>query len=335
MAQMKEITDMKPSLGKFMTLFVLGVLAVLNSCTPAQIREAESVIERTFGSVPSNVEFSLLEKEDSLDMYAVSVHDGCLKVEGTSSIALCKGFYDFILENGYGIASWTGNRLEFPEFLADCPRKEVRRLVSTWSGSSLRDYSARVWSGLIRDYYVPRLDYYFENAVKGSWVDVLEFDRRFHDAEGGSADASSIQPYEDPLSAACELVMKYSSLDYSDRELNPYSPDREVTYWCPQDFGDKKTKRLYMTIHAADFAKMKGLKIRGVRGSDVRISRLEVKSGPQWLGNRELNLLVKSSGDEKKIPFKGPGTTDGLEREVGIYLTIEGGPQTWGTISLY
>lgn len=33
--------------------------------------------------------------------------------------------------------------------------------------------------------------------------------------------------------------------------------------------------------------------------------------------------------------FKGPGTTDGLEREVGIYLTIEGGPQTWGTISLY
>lgn len=49
------------------------------------------------------------------------------------------------------------------------------------------------------------------------------------DAEGGSADASSIQPYEDPLSAACELVMKYSSLDYSDRELNPYSPDREVT----------------------------------------------------------------------------------------------------------
>lgn len=852
---MKEITDMKHSLGKFMTLFVLGVLAVLNSCTPAQIREAESVIERTFGSVPSNVEFSLLEKKDSLDMYAVSVHDGCLKVEGTSSIALCKGFYDFILENGYGIASWTGNRLEFPEFLADCPRKEVRtpfrdrlyynvctygyttpfwdwdqwekeidwmalhgftmplapiageailsrvwtrlglsqeeidayftgpahlpwmrmgnmtavdggmsqewhdsqvalqhrindrmlalgmtpvyqgfagfvpkavkdhypevdmmttswqghesymlspldslfsvigtefirewekefgkgkyylidsfneldipfgekgsqeradklklysktiydalaaanpdavwvmqgwmfgyqreiwdsqsveallsgapddrllvidlavdfnnyvwrngnswdnlngfygkswlwstvpnfggrsalkgplefylnghlealssenkgrltgfgtspegvenneilyelisaaswsdsrmdldtflekysrarygecdpvfmkfwnelrqsvydnftnnarflwqlrpayhrvqtmninehyfkgieaflsvadkykdnelyvtdavqyaamyiaakadyvlksaawalvagdfekvaqlktqladmlleadrlleshpvlriqrwldmaddaasdaeeaaafrkevrRLVSTWSGSSLRDYSARVWSGLIRDYYVPRLDYYFENAVKGPWVDVLEFDRRFHDAEGGSADASYIQPYEDPLSAACELVMKYSSLDYSDRELNPYSPDREVTYWCPQDFGDKKTKRLYMTIHAADFAKMEGLKIRGVRGSDVRISRLEVKSGPQWLGNRELNLLVKSSGGEKKIPFKGPGTTDGLEREVGIYLTIEGGPQTWGTISLY
>ena len=90
-----------------------------------------------------------------------------------------------------------------------------------------------------------------------------------------------------------------------------------------------------MTIHAADFAEMEGLKIRGVRGSDVRISRLEVKSGPQWLGNRELNLLVKSSGGEKKIPFKGSGTTDGLEREVGIYLTIEGGPQTWGTISLY
>lgn len=108
-------------------LFVIFAmaLAVLSSCTPAPVKEAEGVIERTFGAVPSNVEFAMLEKPDSLDTYALSVKDGVLKVEGTSAIALCRGFYDFVLENGYGIASWTGDRLEFPSELADMARKSV------------------------------------------------------------------------------------------------------------------------------------------------------------------------------------------------------------------
>lgn len=46
---------------------------------------------------------------------------------------------------------------------------------------------------------------------------------------------------------------------------------------------DYVLKSAAWALVAGDFAKMEGLKIWGVRGSDVRISRLEVKSGPQWL----------------------------------------------------
>ena len=98
---------------------------MLCSCVSTPIKEAKGVIERTFGTVPSNVEFSMLEKPDSLDTYALSVKGGVLTVEGTSTIALCKGFYDYILENGYGISSWTGDRLEFPSDLKDMERKSV------------------------------------------------------------------------------------------------------------------------------------------------------------------------------------------------------------------
>jgi len=48
-----------------------------------------------------------------------------------------------------------------------------------------------------------------------------------------------------------------------------------------------------------------------------------------------LSKPIRTQGQSLEIPFKGPGTTSGLEREVAIYVTIEGGPQSWGMISLY
>lgn len=91
-------------------------------CVNTTVKEAENVIERTFGLVPSNVRLVLMDRPDSLDTYALSVSDDVLTVEGTSSVALCKGFYDYILSNGYGIAGWSGNRLDFPSELADLQR---------------------------------------------------------------------------------------------------------------------------------------------------------------------------------------------------------------------
>lgn len=224
-------------------------------------------------------------------------------------------------------------------------KKEIKRLVSTWSGPTLKDYSARVWSGLIRDYYAPRLDYYFEKAIAGESADMVASDNTFHYGTGyGTAEdvcpagenmISAVEPFADPLSAACELVAKYSSVDYADKSFNPYAPEKEVAYWCPQDFDGKSKKRLYMTIMATDFAKMNGLKITNARGENVKISKVEFKSGPQWFGTLNLNEKIRNPRQVVKIPFKGPGSTSGLEREVTVYVTIEGGPQSWGMISLY
>jgi alpha-N-acetylglucosaminidase len=224
-------------------------------------------------------------------------------------------------------------------------KKEIKRLVSTWSGPSLKDYSARVWSGLVRDYYAPRMDYYFEKAIAGEFADMVASDNTFHYGTGyGTADdvcpageniISAVEPFADPLAAACELVAKYSAVDYADKSFNPYAPEKEVAYWCPQDFDGKNKKRLYMTIMATDFAKMNGLKITNARGENVKISKVEFKSGPQWFGTLNLNEKIRNPRQVVTIPFKGPDTTAGLEREVVVYVTIEGGPQSWGMISLY
>ena len=48
----------------------------------------------------------------------------------------------------------------------------ARTLITTWGdksqNSGLKDYSYRSWQGLLKDYYLPRWEYYFKNNCKGT-----------------------------------------------------------------------------------------------------------------------------------------------------------------------
>ena len=82
-------------------LLLLLILPLFCCCSQSsEVKEAENVIKRAFGKMPRNVEFIYNAPSDSLDSYALSVTDGKLTVEGTSPVAICKGFYDYILQNG-------------------------------------------------------------------------------------------------------------------------------------------------------------------------------------------------------------------------------------------
>ncbi|MBQ8838393.1 MAG: alpha-N-acetylglucosaminidase C-terminal domain-containing protein, partial [Bacteroidales bacterium] len=105
-------------------------------------------------------------------------------------------------------------------------KREIRRLLTVWSGPTLKDYSARVWSGLIRDFYVPRLNFYFDKAIRGEYADMVEYDMLFLDvAEPG--ELSAVQPFADPLKEACRLVDRYSDIVGG----NDCSAGEGVLYW--------------------------------------------------------------------------------------------------------
>ena len=53
------------------------------------------------------------------------VDDGVLKIEGSSPVALCHGFYDFVKSNRAGLYSWSGNNIRFPQQLTDGTEKQV------------------------------------------------------------------------------------------------------------------------------------------------------------------------------------------------------------------
>ncbi|MFC6996798.1 alpha-N-acetylglucosaminidase [Rufibacter roseus] len=76
----------------------------------------------------------------------------------------------------------------------------AKRLITTWGGVN-EDYAARIWSGLIRDYYIPRIkmNLYEPKADLNAW----------EEAWIKKPGVSKVTPFENPLAKAKELVNQH------------------------------------------------------------------------------------------------------------------------------
>lgn len=94
------------------------------------VKEAYNVIERATGQSDLPVSFILKpnkNRSEGKTYFQYQVNNGVLKIEGSTPIALCRGFYDFVKSNRAGLYSWSGNNIHFPEELQE---QSVKRVVS-------------------------------------------------------------------------------------------------------------------------------------------------------------------------------------------------------------
>lgn len=82
----------------------------------------------------------------------------------------------------------------------------ARRIITVW-GPPIQDYSRRLWSGLIRDFYRERMRLIFEELKTGKKFDRAAWEEAWVRASGVSA----VTPYEDPMAAASQLVARACS----------------------------------------------------------------------------------------------------------------------------
>lgn len=90
--------------------------------------ETRKVIERVTGKSDLPVSFVLKANKGQVEgktNFHYRVDDGVLKIEGSSPVALCHGFYDFVKSNRAGLYSWSGNNIRFPQQLTDGTEKQV------------------------------------------------------------------------------------------------------------------------------------------------------------------------------------------------------------------
>ena len=88
------------------------------------------------------------------------------------------------------------------ELLADYYEKNARRIVTIW-GPPVDDYSARIWAGLIRDYYLPRWIHFFEQSRTGQKFDFASWERHWVENENGLSPA---EPLSDYLNTAIDYI---------------------------------------------------------------------------------------------------------------------------------
>ncbi len=91
--------------------------------TPAQV--AFGVVQRFIGPRASEIVFQSIPQTNNCDVYAYSATNGILTVSGSSTVAMCRGFYDYFKANGMGICSWATNRVALPVQWPDAPVTRV------------------------------------------------------------------------------------------------------------------------------------------------------------------------------------------------------------------
>ena len=92
------------------------------------LTEPRNVIERVTGKSDLPISLVLKPNKGKLDgktAFKYRVDHGVLKIEGSSPVALCRGFYDFVKSNRAGLYSWSGSNIRFPQQLVDGTEKQV------------------------------------------------------------------------------------------------------------------------------------------------------------------------------------------------------------------
>ncbi|CAL2082808.1 Glycoside hydrolase, family GH89 lipoprotein precursor. Probable alpha-N-acetylglucosaminidase [Tenacibaculum sp. 190524A02b] len=83
----------------------------------------------------------------------------------------------------------------------------AKRLITTWGGDPVNDYSGRVWNGLIKDYYIPR----WENYHNDNSNERKQHMRKWEEKWIVTPYNTSIQPFSNPLGKSIELFNQYKN----------------------------------------------------------------------------------------------------------------------------
>lgn len=193
---------------------------------------------------------------------------------------------------------------------------EALRLVTLWGGPSLHDYSARIWSGLIANYYLPRYQRYFEAKADGATVDFGAWEQAWLN----TADIRYAEPFTDPLQACIDLVSEYRDID----STIVVRPDGAIICWSPFELTKAKT-RLSCSIPQERMKDVSGIKLVLTGGNDsMRVTKVEcVANRKTWASTRSTAVLgLKNPIVE--LPFDKTPISESLSKEVSVYVSLEG-----------
>lgn len=126
----------------------------------------------------------------------------------------------------------------------------AKRIITIW-GPPVNDYAARVWSGLIRDFYLPRMKAAYAGMRSGDGFSRGPWEEKWVASEG----VSGVEPYSDPVAEAGRLV------DRAMHEKLPVVAEPVLTPlgdWSPAVL-DTRWKDLDITLPRDKTASLKGV----------------------------------------------------------------------------
>lgn len=108
----------------FICLFILSLFLIAGCSTNKQqaefITSAQKVIERQIGNKVEKINFESIDPINGKESFEIIAKDGKLTLKGSSSVAICYGFYTYMKNACHSIKTWSGQHLadltEWPEY---------------------------------------------------------------------------------------------------------------------------------------------------------------------------------------------------------------------------
>lgn len=236
------------------------------------------------------------------ELLAINIHEAYLNGDREKAEAMEIRFFDLMsradrffemnpvtrLERWVDFArSWGDTEAEKDSYEIDS-----KRLVTTWGQGKrhdgLNDYGCKMWSGLIRDYYIPRWKHYFDSQKEGRPFDFDAWEYRFAEETRGVSEAEKIT---DLVAEAKKLVedARDITIDY---DILPG--------WDSFEMADGSTRIIRM-VTPEDYASIKGIRFRWVRGVDDVTLKLVQLNGAGWVRFKKDNIGLTVGKDNPVV----------------------------------
>ena len=107
---------------KFIALILL--LFCSSNMLAQEVSSAYEVLNRVLGKKQPPITLTIRQDKGN-NYFSHQVKDGKLEIQASSNVALCRGFYDYVKKNHWGLYSWSGNNIQVPTTLSDQPLHKV------------------------------------------------------------------------------------------------------------------------------------------------------------------------------------------------------------------
>lgn len=201
--------------------------------------------------------------------------------------------------------------------------RNARRIVTVW-GPPVDDYSARVWSGLAGDYYLPRWQHRFESLRSGRPFDYAAWELAWVERRGLPA----VAPPADPIAAVREL---FDGCAFVTPDLSPRGRENELGAWRVAG-GETQTFRF--VLDAARLRSLAGLRFELDEGSAEALSMELTADGALVASHGELGPLSDGRGSAACPVALPEGVRANNGAELRVTVTAAGGEECAGCVVL-
>lgn len=208
--------------------------------------------------------------------------------------------------------------------LADAYETNARRIVTVW-GPPVNDYAARVWSGLVGSYYLPRYLRFWDARDKGTPADLPTLERLWVENRPALAEPTG-DP--DPLHLLARVRALPANLDRP-------TQGRAIGQWAPGALGDD-WRELAWDLPATDLRAAKRLRFRYTKGNHrLDIAKVVVEMDGVDVQTLTPNGYAGTPSRNNVLPLHIPADATG-NNGCRIRATVRGngGHDSHGTVEL-